>query len=256
MRFRIYVAGLLLSSSALVGAQVLMCDRRQGWTMDGEFCARCNIAFAGSVAKKQSFGICLNCSTGCPYEKIAMLAQPDDSGREPAAALPEAGICGLLTPAAKILASAEQIPVALKVDAAAIERLSHRYPIAATFIAAMASTDGAPNIFDAGTVTMGLRHQPREGTASALLERGDAAMQAPFVIELPLFEQVLVEVRGEKLPSGDIGWWVLSSLETKKGTRVLEGPVRIVLTDSGERAATSVGNIGLVAPVMTVATVE
>lgn len=250
MGLRFCAALLLLPLPAMVGAQVLQCDRRQGWTMDGEFCARCNISFAGSVAKKQSFGVCLSCSTGCPYEKAAILGQTGDPAKQRALAPTASGSCGLLAPAPGILASAEQMPVALRVDAEAIEAMSRRYPIAATFVALMASADGAPNIFDAGTVTLGIRHRPRAGTASAFLERGEAAMQAPFVTELPLFEQVLVEVRGERLASGGIEWWVLSSLETGKGTRVLEGPVRLVLADSGERAAASVGNIGLLAPVM------
>ena len=257
MRIRVCVALLLLSLPTLAAAQLLGCDRRLSWTIDGEYCPRCNIVFAGSVAKKQAFGMCLECSSGCPYEKSTMLDSSDDSTHEPTAHSPPApGICGLLTPPPKVRASVEQMLVALRADAEVIDDLSHRYPIAATFIAVMVSQESAPNIFDAGTVRMGMRHQPHAGTASAFLERGDAALQTPFLTELPLFEQVLVEVRGARLASGDIEWWVLSSLETKRGTRVLEGPVRIVLTDSGERAAAALGNVGLMAQVMSVAAVE
>jgi hypothetical protein len=255
MGFRVRAALLLLSLSATAATQVLQCDKRQGWAIDDEHCPRCDIVPGGSVAKKQSFGLCLNCNTGCPYEK-AIPDKPGEPIQEQAVAPQPLNICGLLAQPSKVMASAEQMPVALKVDAGAVGDMSRRYPIAATFVALMASKAGAPNIFDAGTVTLGIRHQPRAGTASAFLERGDVAMQAPFVTELPLFEQVLVEVRGERLASGDIEWWVLSSLETKQGTRVLEGPVRILLTESGERAAASLGNMGLVVPVMILADVE
>lgn len=255
MTFRVFATLLLLSLSTTAAAQLIGCDRRMGWTIDGEHCPRCNIVLTGSIAKKQSFGVCIQCQSGCPYEKAAP-DMPEDPDQGQRLARPAFNVCGLLTPAPKISASAEQMPVALRVDAEVVEDLSQRYPIAATFVALMASKDGAPNIFDAGTVTMGLRHQPRAGTASALIERGDEAMQAPFVDELPIFEQVVVEVRGERLLSGDIEWWVLSSHESRKGMRVLEGPVRIVITDSGERAAASMGNMGVVAPVMTVAAVE
>ena len=171
-------------------------------------------------------------------------------------AISPVNICGLLAQPPRVLASDQQIPVSLRVNTRAVRDMSRRYPIAATFVAVMASKAGSPSVFDAGNVTLGIRHRPREGTAEAFLERGDVAMQAPFVTELPLFEQVLVEVRGEKRASGELEWWVLSSHETRKGTRVLEGPVRIVLADTGERAAASMGNMGVLAPVMEIASVE
>jgi len=249
MRFRSHVAVLLLSVSALAGAQVLKCDRRQGWTMDGEFCARCDIVFGGQMAKKQAYNICLNCSSGCPYTKSE---RPNGLG----STVPAISTCGILTAPPKLATPAEQMPVAVRLDPEVIERAADRYPIAAAFLAVMASKPEAPNVFDAGSVTLGLRHLPRQGTAMALVERGDEAMQAPFVTELPLFENVVVEARGERLVSGGIAWWLLASLETRKGSRVLEGPVRVVLADSGSRVSTSVGNMGVLAPVMTIESVE
>jgi hypothetical protein len=256
MGLRVCMGVFLLFASTTAAAQLLGCNRRLGWTIDGEHCPRCDIVFGGAVAKKQSFGVCLECSAGCPYEKAALPPKPDEQSPSRSAENPPFKLCGLLEQPSKLLAPAEEMPVVLRVEHDAIGDMSRRYPIAATFLALMSSGVDAPSIFNAGSVTMGIRHQPRAVTGLAFLERGDAAMQAPFVTELPLFEQVLVEVRGERLSSGDIGWWVLSSLETKKGTRVLEGPVRIVLADTGARAAASVGNIGIVAPVVTVASVE
>ena len=255
MKIRFAMALCLLLAAMTASAQSLMCDRRQGWTMDGEHCPRCNILLAGSVARKQSFGVCLNCSSGCPYEKALPLEPPDVTGKQTANPL-AIRTCGMLTPPPKILSDGEQMPIAIQLDAAAIEKISRRYPIAATFVALMSSHANVPNIFDANSITMGIRHRPIAETAVAFIERGDAAMQAPFVSELPLLEQVLVEARGERTPSGDIELWVLSSLETRTETRVIEGPVRVTLQDRGERATTSVGNIGVIAPVMTLVGID
>lgn len=247
MQTRFRAAALLLLISTAANAVDLFCNRRQGWSMDGEFCSRCDLVFGGQVAKKQAWNICLNCSAGCPYTKAASQPASGEHLSAPAATI---STCGILTAPSWLATSGEEMLVALQVDAAAIDALSMRYPVAATFLAVMASTSQAPNIFDASTVTMGFRHRPREGSAAAFLSRGDEAMQAPYVTELPLFEQVTTEARGEKLPGGDIEWWVLSTLESRTGSRVIEGPVHLRLSDTGSRVSTSIGNVGVLAPVM------